>query len=93
MAGNSPASSRPVTLRLSLGCDLREVRGAVQTVRGFVAEQGWDADDLTSFELALVEACNNAVKYAGEAGRKQPILLEAMASVCASACWSNDPFR
>ncbi|MDB6066599.1 MAG: Protein serine/threonine phosphatase [Pedosphaera sp.] len=78
MAGNSPASSRPVTLRLSLGCELREVRGAVRTVRGFVAEQGWDADDLTSFELALVEACNNAVKYAGEAGRRQPILLEAI---------------
>lgn len=43
-----------------------------------MAEQSWDADDLTSFELALVEACNNAVKYADEAGRKRPVLLEAI---------------
>ncbi|MDB6122122.1 MAG: Protein serine/threonine phosphatase [Pedosphaera sp.] len=77
MSGISAASVRPATLRLSLGCDLAEVRMAVQAVHGFLAEHGWNAHDLMSFDLALVEACNNAVKYTDEAGRRQSIGLEA----------------
>ena len=76
MPETSAASSRPVTLRLSLACDLAEVRNAAQAVRGFLAEQGWSPEDLSSFDLALVEACNNAVRYCGEHGRRQPIGLE-----------------
>ncbi len=78
MPGNSAASSRPLSLRLSLGCELEEVRIAVQTIRGFLAEQGWTENDLMSFDLALVEACNNAIKYADDAGRAKPIELEAI---------------
>lgn len=79
MSGNSAASSRPLSLRLSLGCDLEEVRIAVQTIHGFLTEQGWTENDLMAIDLALVEACNNAVKYIDDNGRGQPIELEAIA--------------
>jgi serine phosphatase RsbU (regulator of sigma subunit)/anti-sigma regulatory factor (Ser/Thr protein kinase) len=78
MPGPSPAFARPVTLRRTLACDLAGVRPAVQIVRGFLAEQGWGEGDLMSFELALAEACNNAIEYATGAGRDQPITVEAL---------------
>jgi serine phosphatase RsbU (regulator of sigma subunit)/anti-sigma regulatory factor (Ser/Thr protein kinase) len=78
MSGISAASARPINLKLSLPCDLAEVRAAVQAVHAFLLEQGWNANDLMSFDLALVEACNNAVKYAGPAGRSQTIGLETI---------------
>lgn len=81
MSGNPAASSRPLSLRLSLGCELEEVRIAVQTIHGFLAEQGWKENDLMSFDLALVEACNNAVKYCDDAGRRHPIELEAITDI------------
>jgi serine phosphatase RsbU (regulator of sigma subunit)/anti-sigma regulatory factor (Ser/Thr protein kinase) len=54
------------------------VRAAVQAVRGFLAEEGWGEGDLMSFELALAEACNNAIEYATGAGRDQPIMVEVL---------------
>lgn len=77
MTGPS-ASSQPVTLRLSPGCDAGEVRAAVQEIHRFLEKQGWGNEDLMSFDLALVEAANNAVRYAEEEGRKQPVLLETI---------------
>jgi serine phosphatase RsbU (regulator of sigma subunit)/anti-sigma regulatory factor (Ser/Thr protein kinase) len=78
MPGNSPAFARPAALRRTLACDLAAVRPAVQAVRGFLVEQGWGEGDLMSFDLALAEACNNAINYATGEGRSQPIMLEAM---------------
>ena len=78
MPGSSPAFARPVTLRRTLACDLAGVRPAVQTVRGFLAEQGWGEGDLMSFDLALAEACNNAIEYTVGAGRDQPITVEVL---------------
>jgi serine phosphatase RsbU (regulator of sigma subunit)/anti-sigma regulatory factor (Ser/Thr protein kinase) len=74
----SPAFARPVTLRRTLACDLAGVRPAVQTVRGFLVEQGWAEGDLMSFDLALAEACNNAIEYAIGPGRDQPITVEVL---------------
>src|SRR5580704_665828 len=73
-----PAPSQPLTLRLSARCDAGEVRAAVQQIHRFLEKQGWSHDDLMSFDLALVEAGNNAVRYADEAGRAKPILIEAI---------------
>jgi serine phosphatase RsbU (regulator of sigma subunit)/anti-sigma regulatory factor (Ser/Thr protein kinase) len=78
MSETSTAFSRPVILRRWLECDLPAVRAAVQTVHGFLSEQGWTADELMALDLALVEACNNAVRYADEAGRRHPIGLEVI---------------
>ncbi|EEF62631.1 SpoIIE family protein phosphatase [Pedosphaera parvula] len=74
----SPATSRPVTLRITLACNLAEVWPAVQNVRSFLSEQGWDDNSLIAFDLALVEGCNNAVKYADDRGRDQAIIIEAI---------------
>ena len=77
MPGSFPAFSRPVCLRRSLACDLAEVRPLVQTVRHFLAEQGWTESDLMSLDLALAEACNNAIEYAAGDGATRPITVEA----------------
>jgi serine phosphatase RsbU (regulator of sigma subunit)/anti-sigma regulatory factor (Ser/Thr protein kinase) len=63
-------------LRLTLACEISAVRPAVKTVEHFLTEQGWPATQLSLFDHALVEACTNAVKYVGDAGRDQPIELE-----------------
>jgi anti-sigma regulatory factor (Ser/Thr protein kinase) len=64
-------------LKISFPCDLKEVRKAVAGVHEFLAKEGWNEDDLMSFDLVLVEACNNAIQYAPGEKRTQPITLEA----------------
>jgi serine phosphatase RsbU (regulator of sigma subunit)/anti-sigma regulatory factor (Ser/Thr protein kinase) len=66
-------ASRPATLRFALPCELNQVRQAAQTVHRFLMEQGCGEDILTACDLALVEACNNAIKYASESSRTRPV--------------------
>ena len=75
MHGPSAACQCPASLRILLRCDLGEVRHAVGLAHDFLAEHGWTSGQLMSFDLALVEACNNAVRYVDEAGRKEPVEL------------------
>ncbi|HEY1490068.1 MAG TPA: SpoIIE family protein phosphatase, partial [Verrucomicrobiae bacterium] len=75
-------ASRPAALRFALACDLSHVRQASQTVHQFLAEQGCGEEILTACDLALVEACNNAIKYAPESARARPVIVEA---ICASS--------
>ena len=69
-----------MALRLLLGCDLTEVRPAILAVRGFLAERSLSAQELTTCELALAEACNNAINYAAGAAQVMPIEIEVMCS-------------
>lgn len=78
MSESSDKSSRHVALRLSLSCDLAEVRPAALALQDFLTEQGVSAEELAACELALAEACNNAINYATEAGRRQPVVVEAV---------------
>ncbi len=71
-----PVRSRPVTLRLTQICDLGAVRATAGIIRQFLAEQGCDEAELNACELALVEACNNAVKYAPPAATTLPIVVD-----------------
>jgi len=76
-----PDSSPPTqgaALRLALACDFEEVRRTADTVRTFLTGQGCSSADVMDCDLALVEACNNAIEYAPAAARKQAILLEAV---------------
>src|ERR1044071_7094075 len=66
MSDSAAQSLRGVALRLSLACDLTEVRPAILGVHGFLAEQGLAPAELTDCEVALAEACNNAINYARE---------------------------
>lgn len=74
----TPGAFRPAILRLALPCELKEVRQAAQTVHGFLREQGCNEELLTACDLALVEACNNAIKYAPETSRIQPVGVEVI---------------
>ena len=71
-------ASRPAALRLALPCDLSHVRHASKTVHQFLTEQGCGEDILTACDLALVEACNNAIQYAPEPARARPVVVEAI---------------
>lgn len=73
-----PDFSRPATLRLTQICDLGEVRSTAEAVREFLASQGCDEAELNACELALVEACNNAVKYAQSAAGSAPIRVDCL---------------
>lgn len=74
----SPACSRPAALRLTPACDLGEVRATAAAVRQFLASQGCQEAELNACELALVEACNNAVKYAAPATRIRPLRVDCL---------------
>lgn len=75
---SEPGASRPAVLRFELPCDLKQVRNAAQSVHRFLKEQGCDEQILSACDLALVEACNNAIKYAPEAVRDIPVLVEIL---------------
>ncbi|HEY2084245.1 MAG TPA: SpoIIE family protein phosphatase [Verrucomicrobiae bacterium] len=69
-------ASHPATLRFALPCELKQVREAAQTAHRFLREQGCEEEILSACDLALVEACNNAIKYAPESARAQPVGVE-----------------
>jgi anti-sigma regulatory factor (Ser/Thr protein kinase) len=71
-------ASRPAVLRLSLACNLAGVRPAAEAARVFLAEQGCAGQDLVDYELALVEACNNAIRHCTASGRHKPVLVEVL---------------
>src|SRR5579884_4262465 len=72
------ARSRASMLKITFPCDLKEVRTAVAGVHDFLAKEGWNAEDLMSFDLVLVEACNNAIQHARGEKLAEPIVLEAL---------------
>jgi serine phosphatase RsbU (regulator of sigma subunit)/anti-sigma regulatory factor (Ser/Thr protein kinase) len=84
MPTNSPNGQEPGKLSGEIGafgiarhftmpCELGHVRGTVLAARDFLASQGLGNDDLLACELALVEACNNAIRYAPDTRRNLPV--------------------
>src|SRR3954447_26204156 len=63
MAPSVMTYSSGATCRLSLSPDLAAVHDTVKTACHFLSEQRVGEQDLVACELALVEACNNAVTY------------------------------
>jgi anti-sigma regulatory factor (Ser/Thr protein kinase) len=63
---------------MELACDLVEVRRAAEGMRNFLAAQGCAEADLRDCELAIVEACNNAIEYVEEGHRQEPVIIEAL---------------
>src|SRR5262245_49205 len=68
--------SQSSVLRLALACNYAEVPLASDAVHGFLSGQGWGENDVVDCELAVVEACNNAVKYSQGDSRQQPVRVE-----------------
>src|SRR3989442_1698727 len=65
-----------VTLRLSLACQVEAVRPAALQIVDFLKDQHVAAEDIQACELAVVEACNNAVRYARDGARGEPVAIE-----------------
>ena len=76
---NAPRAEHRTALRVESACELSAVRAAVTQVRDWLGELGLPESELGAWELALVEAANNAVKYAGDEARKQPVVIEVSA--------------
>src|SRR5882724_4299949 len=65
-----------VARHFSMPCDLACVRPIVIAARDFLATQGFENEDLFASELALAEACNNAIRYAPASRRHLPIEIQ-----------------
>jgi serine phosphatase RsbU (regulator of sigma subunit)/anti-sigma regulatory factor (Ser/Thr protein kinase) len=61
------------TFQSSFPCDLKEVRQATKAAAGFLAGEGLSQEELLACEMALAEACNNAIQYASDDGRTKPV--------------------
>ncbi|MEO6183902.1 MAG: SpoIIE family protein phosphatase [Verrucomicrobiota bacterium] len=64
------------SLRISLLCEVQQVRPAVRAAREFLAANFCTENELTACEYALAEACNNAVVYALPSRQMDEIELE-----------------
>jgi serine phosphatase RsbU (regulator of sigma subunit)/anti-sigma regulatory factor (Ser/Thr protein kinase) len=67
-----------LSIRLGFACELTAVRPAVLRVRAFLVQQGLNEEETGACELALAEACNNAVQYASSRGSNQMVFVEAL---------------
>ena len=72
-------SEHRISLRVESACEFTAVRAAVAHVGGWLAEKGFSEAELGAWDLALVEAANNAVKYADASARQLPVVLEISA--------------
>lgn len=70
------------SLRLESACEFPAVRAATLTVREWLAEKNLPEADLGGWELALVEAVNNAVKYADAKARQLPVTIDVSCGEC-----------
>jgi serine phosphatase RsbU (regulator of sigma subunit)/anti-sigma regulatory factor (Ser/Thr protein kinase) len=66
----------PVRIRLQVPCALDAIRPMADRARNFLRQQSLPEEDVAACELALVEACNNAVKYTEDSERVWPIEVE-----------------
>src|SRR5262245_3909836 len=68
----------PIKFLAAIPCELDKVRPVAREVRNFLLEQGLTKDETMGCELALVEACNNAVLYASDSGAGFPVEVEVI---------------
>ena len=78
---NAPATSTlrrefRDSIRIEVACDFNAVRNATLAARQWLVEKNLPEADLGAWELVLVEAANNAVKYAGPDTRHLPGPIE-----------------
>lgn len=90
MAVQTIPMSREAALRLAVNCDLDEVRPMTSLMKAFLGEQGVTEEEVQGCELALVEACNNAIKYAGSEGTGKSVGVEVLCGEDAIELRVND---
>lgn len=77
MAGRS-SSSDAVAFRFELACDLTQVPAAVRAVHCFLSESRCSETEVMDCELAMAEACNNAIQNASPLGRNLPVEIDVI---------------
>jgi serine phosphatase RsbU (regulator of sigma subunit)/anti-sigma regulatory factor (Ser/Thr protein kinase) len=65
-----------MSLRVETACEFAAVRAAVSQIALWLGELGLPEADLGAWELSLIEAGNNAVKYSTPEARRLPISFE-----------------
>ncbi len=63
-------------LEFQIACELPQARIAGERLRLFLKRENWPEMHCIDAELALVEACNNAIEYAPESARILPVQVE-----------------
>jgi len=72
---SKPKAAAGWAMRTTLQRDFAQVRVVSGRVKRFLREHGCGEDTGADFELALVEACNNAIKHTSSAAQ-EPIIIE-----------------
>lgn len=73
----APGSETRPSFRIEFPCTLFAARDAAVALRGFLASEGLSDAELDAWELAIVEAANNAVNYVREPCRGLPVVMDA----------------
>ncbi len=69
------------SLRVETACEFSAVRAGVSQISAWLGELALPEADLGAWELSLIEAGNNAVKYAPPEARRQPVSFELSAGI------------
>lgn len=69
---------QPATMRFALPCELSAVSTGAQKVSEFLTQHGCSEQEVMPCQLALVEACNNAIQYARPGERRFPVIIDAI---------------
>jgi serine phosphatase RsbU (regulator of sigma subunit)/anti-sigma regulatory factor (Ser/Thr protein kinase) len=83
-------SSRPAALELWLPCRLTEVRPAALKISDFLREQALTPEEVQACELAVVEACNNAVQYSRPAAMGERVGVEVLCDAASARFYVHD---
>ena len=68
-------------LRVETACEFSAVRAGVSQISAWLGELALPEADLGAWELSLIEAGNNAVKYAPPEARRRPVSFEISAGI------------
>jgi anti-sigma regulatory factor (Ser/Thr protein kinase) len=63
------------SFRIESACEFSAVCAAVAQLHGWLAEKNFPEAELGAWELALIEAGNNAVKYAPDSAKNFPVVF------------------
>ena len=80
MSRGSETNGTSAQFRTTLRCDLTEVRPTVERIRKFLIKAGCPESQALECELALVEACTNAIQHVSPANSGESTIIEAMAA-------------
>jgi len=80
-AATETRTEHRTALRVETACEFSAVRAAVSQISAWLGELALPEADLGAWELSLIEAGNNAVKYAPPEARRRPVSFELSAGI------------